>query len=175
MLRKVYFYVLIVVVYLLSYLLMNTPNTFYDISSIKCIKSDFLITYLAGFVAFLLAVYTMCMSVLKDIINLVYESDFDREEKKIVVIDKVMSGFSEMKDGILCFMLFFLLVVFFDFVGGVKFYSFVEEAILKKNIPTLNFTIFVVSVLIIYDLLGAMFGVAEVLMILIKNKKVTRK
>ena len=172
MIRKVYFYILIVAVYLMSYFLMNMQNAYYDVSSVQCIKSNFLITYLAGFVAFLLAVYTMCMSVLKDIVGLIYKSDFDNEEKRNLVIDTVMSSFSEMKSGIMFFMFFFLVVVFFHFIEGVRFHSDIVNMVIKKSISPLYTTIFVVSVLIIYDLLGAMFGISEVLMLLIRiNKK----
>jgi hypothetical protein len=150
--------------------------TFLDLTKIKILEEIFLFTYLGVFLGFALTIYTFGISILENIKKPIIEADTKDidEQKKGIFFNSIISGFNELKANIIFITYSFILVVILAILQNIQYPSSFTEVILFithiRVVQAIYFSIFILSVVIIVDLLLSMFNLAEISLYIIKIK-----
>ena len=139
----------------------------YDVSNIKIVDNEFILTYLGIFLGFAITIYTFGVSMLENIkININQKEDLD-PKTKAKFFRKLLNGFKELKIDIWLIFYCFLAVVIFSISKFIPVISFLESVEIIDGYPfkireSINLTIFILSLWAIFDLMKALFSVSEI-------------
>jgi len=170
--NKIKAVIIVLVVVVISWAIVNCVQ----LSEIKILQEDFLFTYLGVFLGFAITIYTFGISIL-DSIKSSIESTEDEilpPERKKKFFNALLSGFHELKSNILFITYSFLIVVVLVIIKNVKYPDNIQILLKKLDyyclLETIYLSIFILSILIIFDLLYSMFNLAEIALFIIKKK-----
>jgi hypothetical protein len=146
------------------------------LKEIKILQEDFLFTYLGVFLGFALTIYTFGISMLESIKTAIDNADEQiiSENKKKKFFNSILSGFNELKDNILFITFSFLSIVVLALLKNIKYPDklqlFLDKIKPYHLLETIYLSIFLISILIIFDLLYSMFNISEILLEIIRKK-----
>jgi hypothetical protein len=146
------------------------------LTDVKILQEDFLFTYLGVFLGFALTIYTFGISMLETIKTAIENTDEEilTKVKKKEFFNSIISGFNELKSNILFITFSFLIIVFLTLIKNIKypdsFQILFDRIKLYYPLETIYLAVFLISILIIFDLLYSMFNIAEISLFIIKKK-----
>lgn len=149
---------------------------FLKLNNIKIIQEDFLFTYLGVFLGFALTIYTFGISMLESIKSTIETTDEEilTSSKKKEFFTSILAGFYELKSDILFITYSFLIVVLLTLIKNLVLTERLKNILEGLNsyylLESIYLAIFLLSLLIIFDLLYSMFNLAEISLYIVKRK-----
>jgi len=153
----------ILVILLASFYSVNN----YDISNIKIVDNEFILTYLGIFLGFAITIYTFGVSMLDSIRSNIDLKDDITTVQKARFFKKLLKGFKELKQDIWLMFICFLIVIIFSIGKQIEALSFLKEIEITDTFSFkidkgINLSIFILSLWATYDLMKALFNVSEI-------------
>lgn len=153
----------ILVILLASFYSVNN----YDISNIKIVDNEFILTYLGIFLGFAITIYTFGVSMLDSIRSNIDLKDDITTAQKARFFKKLLKGFKELKQDIWLMFICFLIVIIFSIGKQIEALGFLKEIEITDTFSFkidkgINLSIFILSLWATYDLMKALFNVSEI-------------
>jgi hypothetical protein len=160
---------IIVIIGIASHLLATETQ----VAELPIFNSLSLFTYFGVLIGFALTIYTFGLSMVVDIkknISLMTELS---EEKKTILYEKLVSGFTEIKQDIWLIFYAIILVIIFAIANEIV-NPFGWEVEQYKIPETAFLSLFVLSTFAIFDIMKTLFNLSEINLELIQKGKASR-
>lgn len=141
-----------------------------SILNFKILDPTSLLTYCGVLIGFALTVYTFGLSMIADIKKeLITINDLSQDKKDIMLI-KLVDGFQEIKEDIWIIFIAFILIIYFAIVLEIPnpFGWQIEYLMIPQSI---NLTLFIATTYSMYDIMRTLFNLSEIKLELLKYKK----
>jgi len=162
--RKLLALLLIIVISLISNWIVRNSS----ISTFSMFNFVNLFTYFGVLIGFSLTIYTFGLSMVTDIKNNIEKLDKLSKDDKENILERLLSGFSEIKEDIW--------LIFYSIIG-VIFFGVAKEIVNpfgweveKYMIPeTINITLFMTTTIAMFDIMKTLFNLSEINLELIRK------
>lgn len=148
--------ILIIVSFLVSYIIYG------ELKIGKSLSDSDLVTHYGLFLGFGLTIYTFVISVLDNIIKRI-DSNVDISNKDSI-INNVFSSIKHLKQDVFAIFVIFVLQITVMLIE-ISFIGYSDYILIIKH------GLFIYSLIILYDVCAVLFGIAEISLILLKNRK----
>jgi hypothetical protein len=158
--------IFVIVIGTISNYFVRTTN----VSNFSLFDSSSLFTYFGVLVGFAITIYTFGLTMVENIKNSVDRLKDFKEQDKEAILEKLISGFKEIKEDIWIIFYAIIIVVIFAVLKNIENPFGLDVS--KFKIPeTVNLTLFIYSTLCMYDIMRTLFNLSEINLNLLKRNK----